>query len=295
MGVFTDYKSTTKGVPLDELADLIIYRPLSYILVKLCAITSVTPNQVSFLAMMVGIVSGVFFALGTHEGFILGGLLCSAANILDCTDGMLARLTAKGTLTGRIIDGVAGHVLMTAVYVGFGLGLQRAQNNDLLELPFHPLLLAGLAGVSHLLHAALADHYACLYAAHVLGQDLRPQSEIAVFSRELDRLKGDKAKYLDGLMIKLYLLYTKVQMGSNHKAQVRYSPEEYRRHNQVLVMLWNLVGPSMHMFVLLIASLLFKPMVFIWYSVLICNIWMLILFPLQAAANKRMTGASASG
>ena len=34
MSVFAEYKSTTKGVPLDELADLVLYRPLSYALVK---------------------------------------------------------------------------------------------------------------------------------------------------------------------------------------------------------------------------------------------------------------------
>ena len=290
MGVFAEYKSTTKGMPIDELADLIVYRPLSYILVKLCTLVPVTPNQISFLAMMVGIAGGVFFSLGTHEGFMVGGLLCSAANVLDCTDGMLARLTSKGTLTGRLIDGVAGHVLMTAVYIGFGLGLLRAQQNDLLDLPFHPLLLAGLAALSHLIQAALSDHYACLYAAHVLSNDLRPQSEIAIFGRELNRLKSVKGKSLDRLMIKLYLYYTKFQMGSNHKALIRYDPDEYRKYNQVLVMLWNLVGPSMHILVLLITSLFFKPMAFIWYSVIIGTIWILFLYPIQVAVNKRMTG-----
>jgi CDP-alcohol phosphatidyltransferase len=288
MSVFAEYKSTTKGVPLDELADLVFYRPLSYALVKLCTLFPITPNQISFLAMMVGIVSGIFFGLGTQEGFIMGGLLCSAANILDCTDGMLARLKSKGTLTGRIIDGVAGHILMVAVYTGFGIGLERAVHNDLVSLPFHPLLLVGLAGVGHLVQAALSDHYACLYATHVLGQDLRPQSEIAVFSRELERLKPAKDKALDRLMIRLYLAYTKIQLGANHKAAVRYDPEEYRKHNQTLVMLWNLVGPSMHIFVLLVASIFFKPMVFIWYAVIIGTIWILLLYPIQAAVNKKM-------
>jgi hypothetical protein len=244
--------------------------------------------------MMVGVGSGIFFSLGTHEGFLLGGLLCSAANILDCTDGMLARLKSKGTLTGRIIDGVAGHVLMAAVYTGFGLGLLRAQHNDLLVLPFHPLLLAGLAGLSHFIQAALSDHYACLYATHVLGRELRPQSEIAVFGRELNRLKSVRGKFLDRLMIRLYLCYTKAQMGANHRAMARYDPDEYRKHNQILVMLWNLVGPSMHILFLLITSLLFKPMIFIWYSVIIGTIWILILYPIQAAINKRMACIPAS-
>ena len=58
---------------------------------------------------------GCFYYDGMHGllvNIIAIALLC-IADILDCTDGQLARLTGKKSPLGRILDGVAGSYLST--------------------------------------------------------------------------------------------------------------------------------------------------------------------------------------
>jgi phosphatidylglycerophosphate synthase len=292
MSLYSDFKSSIKGVPVDEFVDLVFYRPLSLIVVKLVLPFSVKPNQLSFLAMTAGIVSGIYFSLGSHLGFFLGGLFCFLANIFDCSDGMLARLKACGTLTGRIVDGVVGYVMMLAIYTGLGIGLVRAGHLGLLELPMHPLILVGLAAFGHIVKAMMADYYACQYATQVLGKDCIPQVEAEFFSKEMERMKEEGEWSFDRVIIWLYLAYSRLQIGPKPKSFVRYDPDEYRRHNHFLVMLWNLVGPSMHLFILFISAVLFKPMIFLFYAVFVSSVWVLILIPVQALVNRRMRSLS---
>lgn len=47
------------------------------------------------------------------------------ANILDCVDGQLARLTGIKSAIGRILDGFAGDIWFASIYVGFALRLSH--------------------------------------------------------------------------------------------------------------------------------------------------------------------------
>ena len=81
----------------DETLTLYILRPIAFIIVKLLYPTNVTPNQVSYTAILFGLISAFFFSLGTLTGFLVGGLLYFFILILDCVDGMIARLKKNGT------------------------------------------------------------------------------------------------------------------------------------------------------------------------------------------------------
>lgn len=52
---------------------------------------------------------------------ICGILLLIFANILDCVDGQLARLTGIKSAIGRILDGFAGDLWFASIYIGFFL------------------------------------------------------------------------------------------------------------------------------------------------------------------------------
>ena len=85
------------------------------------------PNTVTILSMFIGAGSCVLFAHGSfyYEGTagILYNLaaiaLLMVADILDCTDGQLARMTGKKSRVGRILDGLAGFTWFTPIYVAF--------------------------------------------------------------------------------------------------------------------------------------------------------------------------------
>ena len=75
--------------------------------------------------MVFGAASCFFFAHGSYHyeswaGLLLnlvGILLLMVGDILDCTDGQLARISGKKSRMGRILDGVAGFAWFTPIYL----------------------------------------------------------------------------------------------------------------------------------------------------------------------------------
>ena len=131
------YKASIKDISIEQPLHLYFFRSIAFVVVKLFYRFPLTPNQISFLSMIAGIAGGIFFFFGDSKSFLYGGLLCGFAYVLDCVDGMIARLKKTGTPYGRIIDGVGDYVNSVAVFTGFGIGLARSGY----ELPASPYLL----------------------------------------------------------------------------------------------------------------------------------------------------------
>ncbi|MCJ7611432.1 MAG: CDP-alcohol phosphatidyltransferase family protein [Candidatus Aminicenantes bacterium] len=292
MRLLTEYKSTIKGLYVEEIMDLVLYRPISFFLVKLCYPFPITPNQLSLLAMATGIGAGLCFALGNQESFMIGGLLFALANVIDCSDGMLARLKKNGTITGRLVDGVVDYVVSISLYSGLLVGLTHAREINMIELPFSPFLMCAIAGASNILSSGITDHFRNRYLTYVYDKPVIPLQELQSFRRELGGLKGRKGRFFDKIMIKVYIRYTQFQLGHDPKPVVRYDGRQYKKYNRWLLLLWNFIGPTTHFSVLVISALLYQPMIFFAYGILFANTWILILYPIQWWANRKLTPLS---
>jgi phosphatidylglycerophosphate synthase len=66
--------------------------------------TRITPNQISFVSFLVGILSAASFAQGEHRWLIVGALLYHVSFVLDCIDGKIARLKGTGSAFGMWLD-----------------------------------------------------------------------------------------------------------------------------------------------------------------------------------------------
>ncbi|CAL9427419.1 hypothetical protein SUDANB121_01995 [Nocardiopsis dassonvillei] len=69
--------------------------------------TSVTPNQLTVLALFLGLGAAVCFALGYRQFLLLGAALYFLSFLVDCMDGKLARLTGTETVFGAWVDYVS--------------------------------------------------------------------------------------------------------------------------------------------------------------------------------------------
>lgn len=98
-------------------------RPISLRLTKFLAGTSVTPNQVTFSLLAVGIVAAVLFAQGGSLFVVLGALLFQVQSTLDGSDGELARLKFQESRVGGILDVVCDGLVTAAGFFGMGLGV----------------------------------------------------------------------------------------------------------------------------------------------------------------------------
>ena len=141
------YRRSLKMPEAEEIFDLLFYRPVAFLLVKVLILLPITPNQVTMLSLIAGCVAAWYFSVATGTALILAAVWYAVANILDCSDGQLARLQKSGTPLGRLVDGVADYISSLAIFAGIGIGLSASWDNV--------WGLVVLAGVSSALHAIL--------------------------------------------------------------------------------------------------------------------------------------------
>jgi len=118
------YKATLKSAETEDWLDLHVIRPLCYYCAVIFAKLDIHPNTVTIASMFVGAGSAIFFGCASYYYCGTMGLLLNIiaivllmiADILDCTDGQLARMTGKKSRLGRILDGVAGFTWFVPIY-----------------------------------------------------------------------------------------------------------------------------------------------------------------------------------
>ena len=117
--------ATLKSSETEDWLDYHVVRPFSYHWAAFFNRFDIHPNTVTIWSMIIGALSCVFFAHGCfyYEGTmglvynIIAIVLLCIADILDCTDGQLARMSGKKSRLGRILDGVAGFTWFTPIYL----------------------------------------------------------------------------------------------------------------------------------------------------------------------------------
>ena len=121
----TSYLASLKSVETEDWLDFHLVRPFCYHLARFLAKFGIHPNTVTIWSIIIGAGSCVFFAHGSfyYEGVrglvlnLIAVFLLCWADIFDCTDGQLARLTGQKSRLGRILDGVAGFIWYMFIYV----------------------------------------------------------------------------------------------------------------------------------------------------------------------------------
>lgn len=85
-----------------------------------------TPDQVTMLALLLGLIVGPLFALGTRWSLALGGIAFYAAFIFDCVDGKLARALGVTSARGAALDHLADGGRRASASLGLAFFLWRA-------------------------------------------------------------------------------------------------------------------------------------------------------------------------
>ena len=91
------------GAVYDGYVSKYLNRRLSDPLARLLVGTRVTPNQVSWSALGIALLSFVSFIFGQN---IIGGILAQLSSIVDGVDGSLARLKGMTSTFGGFLDSV---------------------------------------------------------------------------------------------------------------------------------------------------------------------------------------------
>jgi phosphatidylglycerophosphate synthase len=100
--------------------------PYSKYIARWAAHRGFTPNQVTTVSVLIGVVAAAAFATGERWGAIAGALLLQAAFTTDCVDGQLARYTRQFSKLGAWLDSVFDRTKEYVVFAGLAIGAERA-------------------------------------------------------------------------------------------------------------------------------------------------------------------------
>lgn len=99
--------------------------PYSRYVARFAARRGWTPNAMTIVSMLIGILSAAAFATGARAGMIAGAILLQAAFTVDCVDGQLARYTLQFSKLGSWLDSTFDRAKEYVVFAGLAIGAAR--------------------------------------------------------------------------------------------------------------------------------------------------------------------------
>jgi len=287
MSLYTEYKNSLKMLEVEELLDLIIFRPPAFLLVKSIYQTSITPNQITWISLFFGVSGAFLITTGSATAFATAAICFIIYNILDCSDGQLARLQKSGTVTGRIVDGFADYIVAITSYLAIGVGYANNTND-----PFFYWTLTVLAGFSNALHSFALDYYRNQFLDYALNRKSILGEDLEQFEAEYNKLITANKWSLDRLLIWIYLRYSRIQISlsskQDHSQDRIYDPKDYYNKNKRMIHLWSYIGPTTELTFMIICAFINRWDIFLWGMVTVGNIYTLILYVMQKSVDASL-------
>ena len=267
-------QSTLKSSETEDWLDYHFVRPLSYYCAVGFAKVGVHPNMVTIMSMIIGAASTYFYAHGCYyyegmEGLVynlIAIFLLIWADIYDCTDGQLARMTGKKSQMGRILDGAAGFVWFVPIYLGLvyrfynyhdiefsWLDIDNTMDNTYIAtgVVFVLALISGFLGMGG--QQRLADYYIQIHLFFLKGEKGSELDNSAQQQKLYDETPW-KGNLIWKYFLKSYVSYTQKQEKATPEFQklmgklkdkygsVDKIPAEVREEihrNSLAIMKWN--------------------------------------------------------
>ncbi len=280
----------------EELADLYIYRPLGFLLAKFLDKTGITPNSVTVLGLLWGVLAGVLLAVGKPPFFVYGAIAFQIANIFDCADGQLARLKSMYSLFGRVLDGAVDYINTVVVYLGAYIGLLKYsyQYSDNYHFIF---LVIIIASVGRILSAISYDKVKTKYINLLEGKEEIKDDVGSV----MEKIAAEESILKRGLFY-CYLYYVKLQIfftsnfsfkrkweESLSEEDMEFYKQLYIKKNTLLLKIWSLVGPSANVLYFLIFAVQNRVFEYFVFAATILNLLFVILVLVQSIKNRNIS------
>ena len=145
---------TLKG-GFDGFVDRYVNRKCSGLLTPLFLKLGWTPNTITMVSMVIGLVAAGLFVPGSWGLALIGALVFQLSVIIDCCDGEVARLTFSETKFGQELDIWADNVVHMAIFSGIACGAFLSGPWEQTHLP---LLLGASAVLATVVSLFLVKH-----------------------------------------------------------------------------------------------------------------------------------------
>lgn len=77
-----------------------------------------TPDEITLVSLVLGLMTGLFFAIGDTWALIAGGIVYYVSFVLDCVDGKLARTLNVSSPRGHALDSMSDSARRASAAIG---------------------------------------------------------------------------------------------------------------------------------------------------------------------------------
>lgn len=116
--LYSEFKNSIKSPDTEEKLDLILYRPIGFLIAKIAWMFKLTPSMLSLFGLGFGLLAALYYLnQKDHASIFLGSVYFVLSGIFDSSDGQLARLSNQSTKLGLILDGICDSLVTIAIYL----------------------------------------------------------------------------------------------------------------------------------------------------------------------------------
>ncbi len=279
---------------IEEFTNTYIIHPISSWLVPHFITLKITPNMVSSLGMICGLMAGVcYYNYQLPQLAFLGFALMFMWHIFDGADGQLARATQNFSEIGKVIDGVCDYVTFISVYVGISLALSPIFGNEIWYLS----IFAGLC------HAVQSGAYELQRSEYDFWGKGRESADLPSINQMIEDGKdktsmGQFANQLHIGYIRMQYTFSGVDRTFRHSLRevLSLAPEKeteiralYRELYAPAVNSWSLLCANYRTLAIFIASISGEPQYYFWFEVVVLNLALIFLVQKQKLLNNLFT------
>lgn len=280
-----------KSKDVEDPINLWVHRPLAYAFCKLIFRTPVTPNQVTLLAICLGLAAAACWLEGSRSAMIWGGALLWISAIMDGADGILARAKNMQSAFGRALDGTADMIvgLSTAAACLWHLFATGADWQFLLL----GLIAIGTTGF----HLNLYDFYKELHL-RLTRLDRGGEGDDAERAEQLrQKALHDHAPWYTRVSMTFYADYNRFQerlLKTTNPLALRlmrgvarstHSAELYRDVNRRPMRFWMAISLAPHSYLFAIFGMFDRLDLYLWLRLTLMNVLALAALALQRKAT----------
>jgi len=302
MRLLAEYRASLKAADVEEHVDVWLHRPLAFVIAKLARPTPLSPNQLTALSIALGVAGGLCLFSSSPGVVLSGAALLFASQVVDCADGMLARMRKSSSELGRMLDGTADSIALAAAVAGTLYRIAQMYPSPGYAQAL--VLLAGLATVhTSSFHTLAYDHYKNAYMRWTVpgsreGEDLDAARARHAAALEAER-RGEPMGWLLRAVYSFYLSYLErtqrflAWFDPHTEARLDRIPEHdprsaeiYRAHHRGLMDAWrSLFGVGSLMLGFVVFNAVGRPDLFLVYRLFVLNTVFFVLWRLQRRAS----------
>lgn len=298
VALFNEFKSSIKSPDTEEKLDLVLYRPVGFLMAKIANALSMTPTMLSLMGLYIGLLASYYyFKSQNNSALIVAGFYFVLSGIFDSADGQLARISNQTTKVGLVLDGICDSIVTIAVYAACAWPFILSYGN------FFAILVC-VALYLHSCQCAILDFYHREYLYFGYGKIENETYWNPGINDGIQNIENSVG--VENLMNRLRLTWIKKQQvltsrsDSQRRAMRNYLlsgvpaereefMEVYKRNNLWLLPFWRLIGVNAHTVLIIIFMFMHRFDIYlITFDLVIFNLIIFMVGVMQKKADQKL-------